>query len=169
MSEIQVDETDESEIIESEISEEEALEADLTTLREGVITNVKAVRKNIASSWRTILIAIPVLAVILAGMLIGASVILNIIAVVMILASVGFSLFSRHILYARAYNSAMRYLSGLDEMKPALTYNIPVISRSAVSPEQIFDAACSLMDEEWQELVPLLEEQLSQEVTDHKN
>jgi len=145
---------------EEEKIEDEIKEA-LNNLQTILIQNVYNLKKGLSSSFSPVVFTAGLIVLIGGGLVLSLNLfLLNILALVLALVVFAGLLIVRYFSFIRATNSASEYISLGTPLKSPKEINLLKRFITFTSPQDVYEAAVSELDEEWLPLIPIFEESL---------
>lgn len=139
----------------------EGLSEDLNSLQQMMIENTLLIRKRMASALNPIITLTAIVSIVVLGLLLNiSSTIVNVIVALSLIFIVGGLFTLRYFFYVRSTDNVVEYLSTGKPLKKGAA--IPYLEKifTFLSPQEIYNSAKELVDEEWVELFPIFEEEL---------
>ena len=135
---------------------------DLVAVREMLISEVEQIRKALSNEVTPTLGGVSVVGIMMAGVLLGSGLlILEIVAVLLFVAIIVMFVVGRYYLFARSCSSVLNHLQQGDPLLAPSNVKFLFRRTPIPTPENVYNAAWNGLDEEWQELRPLLESELN--------
>lgn len=145
----------EAEKLEGEIKEA------LNELQMMLIENVNSIKKNLSSSFSPVVFVVGLIVLIGGGLVLSMDMILlNILSLLLASIMVIGLLIVRHFSFVRAINSALEYITEGTPLKAPRSISFLEKFIAFTSPQEVYDAAVEILDEEWNPLVPVFEESI---------